>query len=57
MDDWIASPVDEGAQDAAITKERQDGLHPGQIESEELGVRHFARRHSELAMRAAGYMT
>src|SRR5262249_45629007 len=53
----IAPPVDERAQNAAVAKAGQDRLHPCRIEGEEIDSRHFARRHGELTMRAAGHMT
>src|SRR6202034_1489375 len=57
MDDWVAPPVDKGSENAPSAKARENGLHPRQIECEEFGVRHFARRHGEFAMRATGDMT
>ena len=54
MDGRIAAPVDKRAEDAAVAEIGQDRRHPGDVEGEEFGVGHFARRHGEFAMAAAG---
>ena len=53
VDRWLASPVNEGAENAAITEKGPCGCNPGLVESEELGIGHFTRRHDELAVLAA----
>ena len=49
----MAAPVDECAENAALAKARRDSLHPRDVEGEELGIGHFARRHGELPVRAS----
>jgi hypothetical protein len=47
-----APPIDEAAEDAAVTKIWKNSRHPRVVEGEELGVGHFAGRHGEFAMAA-----
>jgi hypothetical protein len=50
----IAAPVDEGPEHGAVAKPGKRAADPGDVESEELFIRHFARRHGEFPVARAG---
>ena len=54
VNDRIAAPVDEGAEHRAVAEPRHRRADPVVVEAQELGVRHFAGSHRELAVAGAG---
>ena len=54
MNSRQAPPVDEAAEDAAVTKVGKNSRHPRFVEGEKLGVAHLAGSHGELAVTSAG---
>src|SRR5947209_1627939 len=53
---WIAAPVDKTPQHRSVAQIRDRGLDPSAVEHQELGVRHLARGHWELAVARAGHI-